>query len=363
MKGADHANARPYDVLVIGGGQAGIPLARSLAAKGMRVALAERRHLGGSCVNFGCTPTKAAIASARIAHQSRRAAEWGVRVGEVTVDFPAVIARARAIAERSRHGLEAGFAQAPNPVLLRGHARLDGRTEGGFRVRVGAGDAIARTVVLNTGTRTAMPPIEGLTEINVVHAGNWLDRTALPASLAIIGSGPIGLEMAQFYRRMGSAVTVIDHAARIAHGEDDDVAGAMQALLEAEGIRFRLGETLRRAEGRGDRVALHTGQGAPSRRRRCSSRPGGGRTPMISGWRRWGWCPTRTAWCRAMRGWRRRLRASGSQATSAAGRCSPTRHGTIIASCSRSSRATGRAPRGASCLMRSSPIPNSAASG
>ncbi|MGH7212361.1 MAG: FAD-dependent oxidoreductase, partial [Acetobacteraceae bacterium] len=250
-----------YDVLVIGGGQAGIPLGRALAAKGLRVALAERRHLGGSCVNFGCTPTKAAIASARIAHQSRRAAEWGVRVGEVAVDFPAVIARARAIAEHSRHALEAGFAQAPNPVLLRGHARLDGRTDAGFRVRVGDRDAVARTVVLNTGTRTAMPPIEGLAEIGVIHAGNWLDRTTLPASLAIIGSGPIGLEMAQFYRRMGSAVTVIDNAARIAHVEDDDVAGAMQALLEAEGIRFRLGEALRHAEGRGDRVVLHTRQG------------------------------------------------------------------------------------------------------
>ncbi len=137
------------------------------------------------------------------------------------------------------------------------------RTDAGFRVRVGTTDTIARAVVLNTGTRTAMPPIEGLAATEVMHAGNWLDRTALPASLAIIGSGPIGLEMAQFYRRMGSAVTVIDNAVRIAHSEDDDVAAAIQALLEAEGIRFRLGETLRRAEAHGDRVALHAAHGAP----------------------------------------------------------------------------------------------------
>src|SRR5579875_3599880 len=188
-----------HDVLVIGGGQAGIPLAHGLAGKGMTVALAERRHLGGSCVNFGCTPTKAAIASARVAHLARRASEYGVHVGGVKVDFAAVLARAARIAAASRDRLGENFKGSRNPLLVPGHARLQGRADGVFRVAVGGHTLRARQVVLNTGTRTAVPPVSGLTEIPFLHAGNWLETPELPARLAVIGSGPIGLEMAQFY--------------------------------------------------------------------------------------------------------------------------------------------------------------------
>src|SRR5436305_4062299 len=112
-----------YDVLIIGGGQAGIPLAHALAEKSKRVALAEEHHLGGSCVNFGCTPTKAVIASARVAHLARRAAEFGLKIPKVAVDFPAVLKRARRILLESRKGLRKGLAQTKNPKLLTGHAR------------------------------------------------------------------------------------------------------------------------------------------------------------------------------------------------------------------------------------------------
>src|SRR5437868_9472196 len=124
-----------YDVLIVGGGQAGPPLARSLAQAGKRVALAERKYLGGSCVNFGCTPTKAAIASARVAHLARRAASFGLKIPTVEVDFPAVLARAKEILMGSRNGLRKGFEDSDNPILLRGHARLDGREDDNFRLR------------------------------------------------------------------------------------------------------------------------------------------------------------------------------------------------------------------------------------
>ncbi len=146
-----------YDVLIVGGGQAGIPLAYKLAAEGMSVALAERKDLGGSCVNFGCTPTKAVIASAKVAHQARRASEYGLEIPEVRVDFPAVLERARGIAELKRSGLEKGLEGSENPLLIRGHARFEGRDEEGFRLLVGEQSVTARQVVLDTGTRT-LPP-------------------------------------------------------------------------------------------------------------------------------------------------------------------------------------------------------------
>src|SRR5215212_8671551 len=166
-------NPRVFNVLIVGGGQAGIPLAYKLAAEGMAVALAERKDLGGSCVNFGCTPTKAAIASARIAHQARRASEYGLEIPEVRVDFPAVLQRAKEIVDLKRGGLDEGLENAGNPTLIRGHARFEGRENDGFRLRVGDSSVLARHVVLDTGTRTLLPPMEGLAEVDYIESGNW----------------------------------------------------------------------------------------------------------------------------------------------------------------------------------------------
>src|SRR5919112_3901870 len=232
-------NARSYDVLIVGGGQAGIPLAYKLAAEGKSVGLAERKNLGGSCVNFGCTPTKAVIASARVAHQARRASDYGLEIPEVRVDFPAVLERAKEIVELKRGGLDKGLEDADNPTLIRGHARFEGREDEGFRLRIGERLVGARQVVLDTGTRTLLPPVEGLEEVDYIESGNWLEKTELPESLAVIGGSYIGLEMAQFYNRMGSRVTVVvgrsDH---IAPREDDDVTEALNAILAEEGVEF-----------------------------------------------------------------------------------------------------------------------------
>jgi pyruvate/2-oxoglutarate dehydrogenase complex dihydrolipoamide dehydrogenase (E3) component len=236
-----------YDILIIGGGQAGIPLAHALAGAGKRVALAERKDLGGSCVNFGCTPTKAAIASARAAFQARRGAVFGLRIPTVEVDFPAVLDRARSIVMESRASLRRGFEKAESPRLLRGQARLVGREADAFRVRVGKEDVLAARVVLNTGARSLRPPIAGLEKVPYIHAGNWLDHHEVPRHLLFVGGGFIALEMSQFYRRMGSKVTVIDSARQILKREDEDVVFPLQRLLEAEGIQFRLDTLVQRA--------------------------------------------------------------------------------------------------------------------
>src|SRR2546422_8381197 len=150
-----------FDFVIIGGGQTGVPLAHALAKAGRFAALVERKHLGCSCVNFGCTPTKAAIASARVAQLARRASEFGLRVPRVEVDFPAVLKRAREVVLESRSGLDRGFASAGGPTLLRGHARLAGRSGSGFRVSVGDRVGEARQAVLRNGTRGPDPPLQG----------------------------------------------------------------------------------------------------------------------------------------------------------------------------------------------------------
>jgi pyruvate/2-oxoglutarate dehydrogenase complex dihydrolipoamide dehydrogenase (E3) component len=245
-----------FDVVIVGAGQAGPALAKSLAQAGRRVALIERKQVGGSCVNFGCTPTKAALASARVAHLARRAGDFGVSVSSVQPDFAAVLARAAGIAEHSRESLQASLTGRDNPLLIHGHARFVARDGDRFRLAVGDEEVVAAQVVLNTGTRSAVPPIDGLRDIDYLTAENWLAHRELPRHLALVGGGYIGLEMAQFYRRMGADVTVIESGAQIAAQEDPEVAAALQQMLESEGIRFRLNAKATRCRKTADGVTL-----------------------------------------------------------------------------------------------------------
>ena len=249
-------NELQFDVFVVGAGQAGPPLARALAQAGKRVGIAERKDVGGSCVNFGCTPTKAAFASARLAHLARRSAEFGLRIPQVEIDYAAVLERARGVATNSRQGLESSLEASENLALLRDHACFDGRDGDRFRLRVGDALVSARQVVIDTGTRSAIPPIEGLQDVPFIHAGNWLELSQLPSRLAVIGGGAIGLEMAQFYRRLGSEVTVLEGADQVGGLEDPDVAGAVQKFLESEGIEFRLNSRVERVIRNGDGLTL-----------------------------------------------------------------------------------------------------------
>lgn len=236
------------DVFVIGAGQAGPPLAIALAKKGWKVVLAERKRLGGSCVNFGCTPTKAVIASARLAHLARRGRSFGIGIGSVEPDLEAVLDRAKGIVNQTRMGLREGLANTPKVRTIEGHARFEGRDGELFRLRVGDETVVAIQVVIDTGTRSRIPPVPGLEDVDYRTAEDWIDRPRLPRSLVVLGGGYTGLEMAQFYRRMGSAVTVVDEAAEIVAREDAEVSLALRRLLEAEEIAFRLGHAAVRVE-------------------------------------------------------------------------------------------------------------------
>lgn len=237
-----------------------------MAERGKRVAIIERRAVGGSCVNFGCTPTKAVIASGRVAAYARRAKEYGLHIPTVEVDFPAVLRRARSLVAATRESIEKKFAAPDNPRLFYAHARLAGQDAAGkFRVQLDDAQVndttlptiiTGREVVIGTGTRSLIPAIEGLSEIDFIDAGNWLRAETLPAHLIIIGGGYIGLEMAQFYRRMGARVTVIHEGAQVMDREDEDVARALQKLLEGEGIAFKLNAEATRVTKRDDGIAL-----------------------------------------------------------------------------------------------------------
>ncbi len=256
--------ADTFDTLVIGGGQAGIPLAVALAAAGQKVALAERDHLGGSCVNFGCTPTKAVIASARLAHMARQAADYGLSIPEVGVDFGAVLNRAEDVLMESRTSLQGKFEADDAPTLLRGHARLTGKGEAGFELTVGERRVTATRVVLNTGTRSLVPKVEGLDGVDFIDSGNWLEHTTLPEHLIVLGGGYIGLEMSQFYRRMGARVTVVEGREQVAAHEDADVAAKLQGLLEDEGVTFQLGARAKKVTREGG-VTLTFEQGGEAK--------------------------------------------------------------------------------------------------
>ncbi len=250
-----------FDTAIIGGGQAGVPLARGLAGRGQRVALIEREHLGGSCVNFGCTPSKALIASAGIAYHAREAARWGIGVSGVAVDFKAVMDRARGFVADAVRSLDDSFADQTGPTLIRAHARLDGAAEGWFRINAGDEALRTRNVVLDTGTRSHMPDIDGLDDVPVITAENWIHRDVLPGRVVMIGGSYLALEFGQAFARLGAEVVVLQDGDRLAGREDPEVSEAIRGFLAAEGLHIRLGARIQRVERTGQGVRVHTQAG------------------------------------------------------------------------------------------------------
>src|SRR5262249_45102563 len=174
----------------------------------------------------------------------------------VEVDFAAVLKRAKDVLMHSRSGLDRGFEQVDNPILIRGHATLETKDRAGFAVRAGESRLTASQVVLDTGTRTAIPSIPGLKRIDTIDSENWLEKTDLPERLIMFGAGYIGLEMGQFYRRMGSKVTVIEGSGQIIGHEDHDIASAIQGFLESDGVEFRMNTRVKNVRPSRDGVGV-----------------------------------------------------------------------------------------------------------
>ncbi len=240
-----------YDTLVIGGGMAGLPLALRAARHGS-VAFVEKERLGGTCLNRGCIPTKTMIASAALAHQIRRAQEYGIKVAAPAVDLPAVVARKDAIIDTIRNGSYKAVAKADRLDLY----PAEGRFVAPRRLRMGGTEIEADKVFLVTGMRTTRPPIDGLDTTPHYTSRTLLDLTELPEHLIVVGGGYIGTEFAQMFARFGSRVTVIQRADRLLPGEDPDISAAMAAGFDADGLTVLTATTCTAVEGEPGRIRV-----------------------------------------------------------------------------------------------------------
>jgi pyruvate/2-oxoglutarate dehydrogenase complex dihydrolipoamide dehydrogenase (E3) component len=249
---------RKFDAIIVGAGQAGPPLAGRLTAAGQTVAVIERKLVGGTCVNYGCIPTKTLVASAHTAHVARRGAEYGIGTGEVTVDIAKVKARKDAVMLDDRHGVESWLAGMEGCTLIRGHARF----EGPHTIRVDDEVLEADRIFLNVGGRAVVPNIPGLSDVDYLTNVGILDLDVLPEHLVIIGGSYIALEFAQMYRRFGARVTVLEKGPRLTAREDEDVSAAIKDILEAEGIEVHVGATSMWIVKRDNGFDLHPRDGA-----------------------------------------------------------------------------------------------------
>ena len=225
-----------FDAVVIGTGQAGPFLASRLAGADMSVAIVERHRFGGTCVNVGCTPTKALVASARVAHMARRAAEFGISVnGPVSVDMQRVKTRKDEIAGKSSSRVERWLRNLANATVYEGHARL----ESPQTVRVGDEVLESPRIFINVGGRALVPPMPGLDTVDFLNNVTMMDFDAVPEHLVIVGGSYVGLEFGQMYRRFGSEVTIVERGPRLIKREDEDLSEEVRKILVDEGVHVR----------------------------------------------------------------------------------------------------------------------------
>ena len=231
--------AQKFDAIIIGAGQAGPPLAGRLTAAGHTVAVIERKLVGGTCVNYGCIPTKTLVASAYAARIARRGEEYGVGTGEVSVDMSKVKARKDKVMIGDREGVESWLKGMDNCTLIFGHARF----EDPHTIRVDDEILKADKIFINVGGRAVTPDMPGLSDVDYLTNVGILELDTLPEHLVIVGGSYIGLEFAQMYRRFGAQVTVIERGSRLTSREDEDVSATIKEILENEGIAVELDAT------------------------------------------------------------------------------------------------------------------------
>ncbi len=251
-------NTSQYDAIVIGSGQGGNPLASALAGSGLRTALIERKHVGGTCINEGCTPTKTMVASGRVAYLARRAADYGVKTGPVSVDIERVRQRKRDIVHSFRSGSQSRLKKTKNLDLIFGEASFTGQKT----IQVHGADSSslslsAERIFINAGTRASTPTLQGLDTVPFLDNASILELDQVPDHLLVLGGGYIGLEFGQLFRRFGSRVTIVQSAKQLLTREDPDVAEEITKILREDGIEILLNAKTTRVEAGQNGIQVH----------------------------------------------------------------------------------------------------------
>jgi pyruvate/2-oxoglutarate dehydrogenase complex dihydrolipoamide dehydrogenase (E3) component len=246
-----------YQAIVIGSGQGGTPLCRALAEAGLRTALVERSHIGGTCVNEGCTPTKTMVASGRVAYLARRGKDYGVQTGEIRIDMQRVRQRKRDIVDSFRNGSQARLEKTPNLDLIFGEASFTGPKTLMVRMKDGVERTFsAERIFINAGSRPAVPELDGLRAVPFLDSTSIIELDAVPEHLLVLGGGYVGLEFGQMFRRFGSRVTVVQSGAQLLTEEDADVAAEVLAILKQDGIEVLLNSRAARVIKSGAQIQL-----------------------------------------------------------------------------------------------------------
>ena len=250
-------NASHYDAIVVGSGQGGNPLALALAKAGKRTALVERKHVGGTCINEGCTPTKTMVASGRVAYLARRAVDYGVHTGPISIDLKKVRQRKRDIVESFRGGGEKRIQDAQNLELIMGDARFTAPKSLAVRMKDGSKRELsADQFFINAGTRASRPKLDELESVKYLDNESIMELDSVPDHLLVLGGGYIGLEFGQLFRRFGSRVTIVQSAPNLLTREDDDVVEEVTKILKEDGIEILLSAQAVRAEQSGGEIRL-----------------------------------------------------------------------------------------------------------
>jgi pyruvate/2-oxoglutarate dehydrogenase complex dihydrolipoamide dehydrogenase (E3) component len=257
-----------YDVLVIGAGQSGGPLSTAFANAGRKTAIVEREHVGGTCINEGCTPTKTMVASARDAYMARRGADYGVHTGPISIDMVKVRQRKRDIVVSFRGGSERRIQGTAGVDLLMGEARFTGPKRVAVRLNSGETREIsAETIIINTGARPTVPTLPGIESVPALNSTTIMELDVVPEHLLVLGGGYVGLEFGQMFRRFGSRVTIVQRGAHLLSREDADMVDAITAILREDGVEVLLrADAVRVApsDGGGVRLTVRTSDGERS---------------------------------------------------------------------------------------------------
>src|ERR1700722_5556699 len=250
--------AELYDAVIIGSGQAGTPLSTALADAGMRTVLIERKHVGGTCVNEGCTPTKTMVASGRVAYLARLAADYGVQTGPISIDLAKVRQRKQKIVDSFRNGSQSKIEKTPNLELIFGEARFSGPKIVDVRLQDGRQRTIsAKYIFINAGTRASRPKLDGLDKVSFLDKISIMELDVLRDNLIILGGGYVGLEFGQLFRRFGSRVTIVQSGSQLLSQEDQDIAEEVTKILRQDEIEVLLDAKATHVEESGNSIRLN----------------------------------------------------------------------------------------------------------